>query len=142
MKLNLNAKELLALHNLLFERFDGNNAGDRCYPETAEHVQLKQVYGRVKACIINSLSGNHSPGTVPLNEVEADAFDAWVAHEQAKIDDLKVQNEKLKFGVDIGAMSEADFLSVVDDPDYKEYPRSKAPSQRVSQKGKWQSNKK
>jgi len=138
MKLNLNAKELLALHNLLFERFDGNNAGDRCYPETAEHVQLKQVYGRVKACIINSLSGNHSPGTVPLNEVEAGAFDAWVASEQAKIEKLKVQNERLKNEV------ESDFFSVVDDPDYKEYPRSKVASyQRGSQqKGKWNGNKK
>lgn len=92
MKLNINPKELLALYNVLYERFDGGQAHDLSDykaddPTGNDAVQLKQVYNRLRAILIAGL-------TNPNKSV--DPVDSWLKHEQAKIDDLKQQNEELK----------------------------------------------
>lgn len=92
MKLNVNPKELLALHNVLYERFEDN----RCHDEnkddsgTIDEVQLRQIYNRLRAIIVASLI---SYGKV------VDPVDSWFKHEQLKIDDLQQQNESLKEAV-------------------------------------------
>lgn len=92
MKLNINAKELLALYNVLYERFDGRHAYDECKAEDSgappsDEAQLRQVYNRLRAIIVAGL-------TNPSKAV--DPVDSWLKHEQAKIDDLKAQNEELR----------------------------------------------
>jgi uncharacterized protein YukE len=97
MKLNISAKELLALHNMLFERYAYPQACDaRKYEEdnphnqgsdrgAADEVQLRQVYNRLRACIVGSLSGK-----------AVDAFEAWQANEQTKIDQLNNELDNVK----------------------------------------------
>lgn len=92
MKLNINAKELLALHNLLFERFDGRVAHDRCESDNLDEVQLRQVYNRLRSIIVSGLDGRDS-GKVDLR------FESWLKHEQAKVDELNKQNEAVKAAV-------------------------------------------
>lgn len=80
MKLNINAKELLALYNLLTqvtEQTKDTQEGDA--------VQLRQIHGRLKAIIIAGLSGKAT-----------DPVDSWLKHEQDKIDKLSDQNQHLK----------------------------------------------
>jgi hypothetical protein len=119
MKLNINAKELLALHNLLYERFDGHNAHDEAeYKEgdgpVTDEVQLRQVYNRLKACIVGALTSR-----------VVDPVDAWAAHEQAKIDKLNDELSDVKreqAGVAKAVTSPGDLLVPPDDdftmPDY------------------------
>ena len=87
MKLNINAKELLALYNVLYERFDGTNTAFDESPGDSDHVQLKQVYTRLRAILI---AGVTNPGK------QLDPIDSWLGHEQRKIDGLTQQNEQLK----------------------------------------------
>lgn len=88
MKLNINAKELLALYNVLYERFDGRQAYDtKAEGEATDETQLRQVYNRLRAIIVAGLT---NPGKV------VDPVDSWLKHEAAKIDDLQKQNEDLK----------------------------------------------
>jgi hypothetical protein len=72
MKLNLHAKELLALHNLLKGALSTSAEGD---PDAAT---LQQVYNRLRACIITSLS----------NRVQ-DPVEAFFDRQQQKIDRLR-----------------------------------------------------
>jgi len=81
MKLNINAKELLALHNLLYEKFESSYDGTKYEPGSEEensNVQLRQVYNRLKACIVAALTNR-----------QVDPVDAFLSKEQAKIDRLK-----------------------------------------------------
>lgn len=90
MKLNINAKELLALYNVLYERFDGRQAYDTKADndgDPSDETQLRQVYNRLRAIIVAGLT---NPNKV------IDPVDAWVKHESAKIDRLNDQNEELK----------------------------------------------
>ena len=92
MKLNINPKELLALYNALYDRFDGPNAHDVCEykeddPRAGDAVQLKQVYNRLRAIIVAGLT---NPGKV------VDPVESWLKHEQEKVDKLNDQNETLK----------------------------------------------
>lgn len=105
MKLNLNSKELLALHNLLYERFEACYNGKEYHdddPRASAEAQLKQVYSRLKACIVNSLTGKC-----------VDPFDSWAEKEQQKID-------KLNEALDDVKKSSADLANakVADDPDF------------------------
>ncbi len=118
MKLNVNAKELVALHNMLHEKFSQHGqefAADD--PRGADESQLRQVYNRVRACIISSLS-----------EKQPDPLDVFLAQEQAKIDKLKDQNEEIKkeqLGL-VAAIKDPDFFVAQDDgEEYQvpEYPR-------------------
>lgn len=100
MKLNINAKELLALYNVLYERFDGPTGHDLDEykaddPSANDAVQLKQVYNRLRAILI---AGITNPSKV------IDPVDSWLKHESVKIDRLNDQNEVLK--------------EVAKDPDY------------------------
>jgi hypothetical protein len=82
MKLNLNAKELLALHNQLHHLVaDRLETGDL----SPDVVQLKQVYNRLRAVVVAALMG----------KVE-DPVDAFLAHEQAKIDRLDANLNLIK----------------------------------------------
>ena len=87
MKLNISAKELLALHNLLDSRygrtFDGDDLCDSKAVHDDEH--LRQVHNRVRACIIGALSVRAS-----------DPIDAFLSKEQVKIDKLKAEVEHVK----------------------------------------------
>ena len=109
MKLNLNAKELLALHNLLYERFEACYDGKHFTesdPRASADTQLRQVYSRLKACVVNSLTGK-----------AVDPFDAWSEREQQKIDKLADALDGVKrSSADLAkkAASESD----PDDPDY------------------------
>jgi len=103
MKLNLNAKELLALHNLLYERFEACYDGSRYKeddPRGSADAQLRQVYSRLKACVINSLTGK-----------AVDPFDAWSEREQQKID-------KLADALDDVKKSSVDLAKKAEDPDF------------------------
>jgi hypothetical protein len=81
MKLNINAKELLALYNLLHAKVEaGQEAGDE-----GDDVQLRQVYNRLRAIIVAGLTSK-----------AVDPVDSWLKHEQEKIDDLNQQNEQLR----------------------------------------------
>ncbi len=91
MKLNINAKELLALYNVLYERFDGRQAYDEYKDEDSsvptDEMQLRQVYNRLKAIIVAGL----------INPSKAlDPVDSWLKHESVKINDLQRQNDELR----------------------------------------------
>lgn len=92
MKLNITPKELLALYNVLYDRFDGPQGRDTCEyktddPAASDAVQLKQVYGRLKAILIAGLAN-------PSKQL--DPLDSWLANEGEKVDALVAQNEELK----------------------------------------------
>jgi len=132
MKLNINAKELLALHNMLHARFGDSNGIDVLEykaddPRVHDATQLNQVYNRLRA-IINAALTN--PGKV------VDPVDSWLKHESAKIDGLRAHNNELveiakdpkKLGID-PSLPFADILRDDDDevpPDLK-YPGKRRP---------------
>ena len=116
MKLNINAKELLALHNLLYEKFESSQGGT-CYDadgvKSNADTQLHQVYGRLKACLVAALTNR------PVDPIES-----FLAHEQVKIDKLKDQNEEVKqYAKDVAR--DPDYFVPEKDEDYMvpEYPR-------------------
>lgn len=78
MKLTVNSKELLALHNFLHKKceHDHSDVGD-------DDVQLRQVYGRLRAIIIASLT----------NKAE-DPVESWLKREQSKIDKLNEESRR------------------------------------------------
>ena len=58
MKLNLNAKEILALHNLLQARCcAGGSPADIA---ESDEVQLRQVFNRLRALLLGALSNKHA----------------------------------------------------------------------------------
>lgn len=92
MKLNINAKELLALYNALYERFDGFNGHNLLdYKDddlrANDTTRLRQVYSRLRAIIVAGLT---NPNKI------VDPIDSWLKHESAKIDRLNDQNAALK----------------------------------------------
>jgi hypothetical protein len=124
MKLNINAKELLALYNVLYQRFEGGD--DR--KEDGDDVQLRQVYNRIKACVLAALT----------NKAQ-DPLDAFFQHEQAKIDQLAEKNESLKAAVrDPNTfIPKPDILSADDDEEpLREYPRKQPPPPNMPKPGK------
>lgn len=108
MKLNISSKELLALHDLLLTRYGELAPEDK---ERPADVQLRQVYNRLRACIIAALTNKAS-----------DPFDAWRAREQAKIDALTSQNEVLKKDAE-GLMEALQLDPQDDDFTAAQYPR-------------------
>jgi hypothetical protein len=118
MKLNINAKELLALHNALYERFEGSDRKGTHFadedPRSTDDAQLRQVYGRLKACIVGALTGRG-----------LDPVDAWAAKEQAKIDKLSEELNDVKQEQTELAKLAPENLDVDQDDDfaYLEYPR-------------------
>ena len=127
MKLNINAKELLALHNLLYDRYavlDGDFKADD--PRAADDLQLRQVYNRLRACVIAA-----------LNNRQFDPIDAFLSKEQAKIDRLKDQEDALK-KEQLGLASALGIQPAMleDDDDYvvADYPR-RIPRNRSGNRG-------
>jgi hypothetical protein len=123
MKLTLSAKELLALHNLLRDRikfggYDGvkTDEGD---PQTSDDVQLRQVFTRLRSCLVSALSGK---GTDPL--------DAWFDREQAKIDRLHEGLNEVKQDAAKLAAPQPDLDECFELPDYPK------PGPRGSHQGK------
>lgn len=126
MKLNINAKELLALYNVLYERFDAERT-TRSVEDSSDDVQLRQVYNRLKACLVSALTNK---GTDPL--------DAFLQREQQKIDDLTRENDGLKEAAkELTPKQPPVILSADDDegPD-REYPRKGPPSPQMPRPGK------
>lgn len=118
MKLNLSAKELLALYNHLHPHV--MEYEQMKYDETAtDRVQLKQVYNRIRACIVNSLEGSTS------KDKSVELFDSWSAHEQKKIDKLNSDLVELKKEQVELIKSDPDFFvpDASDDLTAPEYPR-------------------
>jgi hypothetical protein len=125
MKLTINPKELLALYNVLYERFETGYVGKE-WPEEdnlrgATDVQLRQLYSRVKACIIASLSNKM-----------IDPLDSWVAGQRRKIGELADQVSGVKQEArDLSANDKQevtlDILSADDTSVSEGYPR-KGPS--------------
>jgi len=113
VKLNVNAKEFLALYNLLHQRIEIDD--DRQYE--GDEVQLHQIYGRMKSCLISSLS----------SDKHEDVFGTWFTQEKAKIDKLNEQLGNVKkeqadlkkstsTSADVGELIEDDYVR-------PEYPR-------------------
>jgi len=129
MKLNINAKELVALHNVLHEKFSSTRGLDYSPddPRVADETQLRQVYNRLRACLIAALTNR-----------QVDPVDAYLTREQAKIDQLKVQNDDIKKEQeDLAAtMKDHDFFIPVAGDDYEapDYPR-RAPRNRGGNRG-------
>lgn len=116
MKLNINSRELVALHNLLHVKFctPAQFKYDEANPREADDVQLRQVYNRLRACIIAALANK-----------QVDPVDAFLSREQAKIDKLTEQNEEIKKEqADLSkAMLPEDFMLGNEDFEVPEYPR-------------------
>jgi hypothetical protein len=120
MKLNINAKELLALHNMLYERFEGAQGRDLDEykdddPRASDAVQLRQVYNRLRACIVGALTGK-----------AIDPFDAWQSKEQAKIDKLNDELDSVKREqADLPRVTSPEDFGVTTDEDFSmpDYPR-------------------
>ena len=85
MKLNLNAEELLALHNLLRDTLDitGNQGMSPLGVDTA---RLRQVYNRVRAQFVAALSARGGD----------DTLDKAFSREQSKIDRLRSSLDDVK----------------------------------------------
>lgn len=87
MKLNLTPKEMLALYNLLYEQ----QGQIKCKYEPGvdpipDHVYLDQLFSRVRSVIVASI-GRQSDDPADAKKV---TMEQALAHEQAKIDKLKV----------------------------------------------------
>lgn len=127
MKLNINAKELLALHNMLHDRFVtcGGVGGDQNDPQVADDIQLRQVYNRLRACLIGALANR-----------QVDPIDEFMAREQAKIDRLRTQNDEVKKEVSdlVSLASEIVVPGDDDDCELPDYPR-RGPRNRGGNKG-------
>lgn len=130
MKLNINSKELVALHNLLHEKFCSPSQFkyDEADPREADDVQLRMVYNRLRACIIAALTNKH-----------IDPVDAFLSKEQAKIDKLKDENEAVKReGQNLAdaVKNDPDFFVPDEGEDYSvpEYPR-RGPRNRGGNRG-------
>ncbi len=74
MKLNINPKEVLALHNLLHDCLAHHRQGEDDTEQNSDEVQLRQLYGRLRAIITASLT---SQGT--------DMFELWEKTQNDKI---------------------------------------------------------
>lgn len=135
MKLTINPKELLALYNVLYERFE------TCYdckeyadddPRAMTDVQLKQLYGRVKACVIASLSNKM-----------VDPLDSWITGQERKIGELNDQNEGVrKDAKHLATEARAPGVPIVlsaEDTDVlpDTYPRKSPPQPRMPSGGKF-----
>ena len=121
MKLNLNAKELLALHNLLLE-----------YRNVIDNGHLEQVYNRIRACIVSALTNK-----------AIDPVDEWLVNEQQKIDKLTNESSKTEErDTDPDTLDKVpspdDGLSLQDDVDFTtmSYPRRSHVSRQKNHKNK------
>lgn len=116
MKLNLNAEELLALHNLLRDTLDVT--GDRSKePLTVDTARLRQVYNRVRAHFVNAFAARDKD----------DPLEAVMAREQSKIDRLRSDIHDVKkdqAGLAV-LLKDKDFIIPTrdDDLDVPDYPK-------------------
>jgi len=135
MKLNISAKELLALYNILYERYEAYHEYAKHFedgdPRAATDEQLKQLYGRVKAILVASLSNKM-----------VEPLDSWLEGQRRKVDELKSQNEKVKQEARTLADEKQEdgpiILSAEDDevlPD--SYPRKRPPPPTMPRGGKY-----
>jgi len=90
MKLNINAKELLALYNVLYERYEIQHPFEKEYiegdPRATTDEQLRQIYNRVKSIVVASL-GNKM----------VDPLDSWLEGQRRKLGQHDVETSaKLK----------------------------------------------
>lgn len=121
MKLNINSRELLALHNLLYERFESSSCpSNKCENdekvERGSEVHLHEVYNRIKACIVGALGK------------AVDPFDAWSTHEQQKINKLNDELDDIKKSQVELTKKDVDIIVPDEDEDFTspEYPRKGA----------------
>lgn len=112
MKLNLNAEELLALHNLLrdtLDVYDGTKESS-----DSDRVRLRGVYNRVRAHFVSALSGREGD----------DPLEAVLAREQAKIDKLR-DAERAQTGPIDAVKKDKDYIVPTreDDLEVPDYPK-------------------
>lgn len=114
IKLNLNPKELLALHNLLRQSVTAE-----LDMSTSDINQLYQVYNRIRTYIVNSLSESKD------NKSFNDLFVAWSSKEQTKIDKLNNELDELKkqSSPKKPTTSASNFITLDDDYDTSDYPK-------------------
>lgn len=124
MKLNLNARELLALHNLLRDKVS--------FGTTSECVQLQHVYNRIQTCIVSALTNKAT-----------DPVDEWLVNEQQKIDKLTNESSKTEErDTDPDTLDKVpppdDGMSLQDDIDFTtiSYPRRSHVSRQKHHKNK------
>ena len=117
MKLNLNAEELLALHNLLRDTLDVYDGEKESM--NSDKTRLRPVYNRVRAHFVAALSTRAD-----------DALDAVMSREQAKIDRLKTSLDDVKKEHNglADALKDKDYIVPGRDddlelPDYPKRPR-------------------
>lgn len=100
MKLNLNAKEFLALYNNLYEHTVGAGSTD---------PHLKEVFNRMKSCIVSALSARDQ-SALELEQL-------YFKGQREKIDRLKDRNKEISKTLTI-------LTEDVDDPVMpSDYPR-------------------
>lgn len=134
MKLNINAKELLALYNVLYERYEACYDYAKEYqegdPRAATDEQLRQVYNRVKAIVVASLSSKI-----------VDPLDSWMEGQSRRIGELKDQNEKVKQDARDLAEEKSDSPVILSAEDTEvlpdSYPRKRPPPPVMPRGGKY-----
>lgn len=118
MKLTINAKELLALHNLLhltlLSQFSDSESSD-------DRRQLRQLYDRVKSCLIGSLMRTHVHPMEALLDLEDEKIrrleDKMGAPKKAMFDSDSDPFSPKMHASDVGEL--VDVLDDIDDaPDY------------------------
>jgi hypothetical protein len=140
MKLYVNAKELLSLYNVLYERFEvGYNVlYEVDDPRRATNASLFELYKRVRACVLASI-GNKL----------VDQLDNWIEGQQRRITelgDVKLEGTTLQelpgeIASDLAQGQEhvimtAEDLDVLPDT----YPRKGPPSPHMPRPGKFRSH--
>ncbi len=84
MRFNLNASEVLALHNVLHERAMSHKS-----TVMSDDIALKQVYNRLRTMLIACLGNNKAAEDV-------NPLERWLKREQTKVDGLKADLDKVK----------------------------------------------
>lgn len=135
MKLNINPKELLALYNVLYDRFDGSRYDERKLEddeESSDETQLRQVYNRIKACIMASLQNK-----------AVDPFESWEQGQKAKIAKLNEELDSVKTQTkDMATAQQPPQVLTAEDVEVQEdYPR-KGPRPQMPRPGKFHGHRK
>jgi len=112
MKLNLNPKEFLSLYNVLRDAVAGNGT-----IQMEDEKQVQQLYNRLRACLISSLSKDGPIGS------DSELFVRWQEKEAEKIASLRTQYEKQLEDKEVD--NERDLMSEfsTEDDGHREYPK-------------------
>jgi hypothetical protein len=112
MKLNLNPKEFLSLYNILRDATAGNGT-----IQSEDEKQVQQLYNRLRACLISSLSKEGPIGS------DSELFARWQEKEAEKIAILRAQYEKQHEDKDLDDTRDLIDEFSTEDDGHREYPK-------------------